>query len=87
MLGIELQQLQTDFVVNPVRLSLLQLAPILSPHPAATPSYCTAAQNNHSLIRGCISFHHRHHRSNPMAKMSNPEICLYIHTAERPSVF
>lgn len=34
MLGIELQQLQADFVVNPVRLSLLQLASILSPHPS-----------------------------------------------------
>lgn len=32
MLGIELQQLQADFVVNPVRLSLLQLASILSLH-------------------------------------------------------
>lgn len=34
MLGIELQQLQADFVVNPVRLSLLQLASILSLHPS-----------------------------------------------------
>lgn len=35
MLVIELQQLQADFVVNPVRLSLLQLALILSLHPSS----------------------------------------------------
>lgn len=35
MLGIELQQLQADFVVNPVRLSLLQLASILTLCPSS----------------------------------------------------
>ena len=75
MLGIEQQQLQADIVVNPVRLSLLQLASILTLCPS---SRSFPLLLNRITALQCLHFECKHHSTSSKAKTESQVISLHM---------